>query len=165
MTTLNGAEYAIRSVEPADSEALTVLAHRSKAHWGYPPEWVTAWTAELTLTPEYLRTHEGFVATTDAVPIGVCMLEIDRFNGVDAELAHMWIAPEHHGRGIGRQLVKRALASARLEAVSRVRVVSDPFAEPFYLRLGARRISEIPAPMSGAACRVLPVLEFVIRRA
>lgn len=37
---------------------------------------------------------------------------------------------------------------------------SDPFAEPFYLKLGARRIGAVPAPMPGAPGRVLPVLEF-----
>lgn len=149
--------YVVRNVDPADSKALTALAHRSKAHWGYPPEWITSWTADLILTPEYLRAHPGFVATNDGVPVGVCMLEID---GADAQVAHLWIAPEHHGRGIGRQLVERALAVARREALTRVRVVSDPFAEPFYLRLGARRIGEIPAPMPGAQDRVLPLVEF-----
>jgi len=38
-------------------------------------------------------------------------------------------------------------------------VVTDPHAEPFYLRLGARRVGEIAAPMPGAPERKLPLLE------
>lgn len=39
-------------------------------------------------------------------------------------------------------------------------MLSDPFAEAFYLRLGARRVGSVPAPMPGAPERLLPELEF-----
>ncbi len=74
----------------------------------------------------------------------------------------MWIAPDHHRRGIGRQLVEQALVAARRRGVSCVRVISDPFAEPFYLQLGARRVGDVAAPMPGAEDRILPLLEFAI---
>ena len=151
--------YEVRAVDAADAAALSALARRAKAHWGYPPEWIDAWTAELTLTPDYLRTHDGFVAISAGAPVGVCMIEV---NGAEAELAHVWIAPDHHGRGVGRQLVDRALALARTRSVERVRVLSDPFAEPFYLRLGATRTGAEPAPMPGSPGRVLPVVEFTL---
>jgi predicted N-acetyltransferase YhbS len=157
MGTQNDAQYEIRQADPGDAGPLSALAHRSKAHWGYPPEWIEAWAAELTLTPEYLRAQTGFVATTDGVPIGICVLEMQ---DADAELAHVWIAPEHHGRGIGRRLVERALAAARRSGASCVRVISDPFAEPFYVQLGARRVGDVAAPMPGAEDRILPLLEF-----
>jgi len=156
---LNDGPYHIRSADPADAVALSALAHRAKAHWGYPAEWISTWTAELTLTPEYLGAHDGFVATTGDDIVGVCMLELE---GRRAELAHMWIAPDHHRRGIGRQLVEQALVAARRRGVSCVRVISDPFAEPFYLQLGARRVSDVAAPMPGAEDRILPLLEFAI---
>ena len=34
-----------------DAAALTALALRSKAHWGYPQEWLAIWKPELTLSP------------------------------------------------------------------------------------------------------------------
>ena len=149
----------IRRSDPADAGPLSALAHRAKAHWGYPAEWISAWTRELTLTPEYLKAHEGFVATIGDDIVGVCILEIE---GETAELAHVWIAPERQRRGIGRQLVERALAAARSKGATRVRVTADPFAEAFYCQLGARRTGELPAPMPGAEDRLLPLLEFEV---
>ena len=136
---------------------MTSLARRAKGHWGYPAEWISAWSDDLTLTPEYLQAHEGFVATSMDQIVGVCMLEMESHR---AELTHVWIAPEHHRRGIGRRLVGHALDTARLRGAAAVRVISDPFAEPFYLQLGARRVGEVAAPMPGADDRVLPLLEF-----
>ncbi len=39
-------------------------------------------------------------------------------------------------------------------------VASDPGAETFYTRLGARRVGTDPAPMPGAPDRILPVLQW-----
>ena len=47
--------YDIRAADPADAVVLSALAHRAKAFWGYPSEWLALWSEELTLTPEYLR--------------------------------------------------------------------------------------------------------------
>jgi hypothetical protein len=40
------------------------------------------------------------------------------------------------------------------------RILSDPYAEPFYLKLGARRIGEVASPMEGAPSRTLPLMEW-----
>ena len=148
----------IRRAEPSDAAALSALAQRAKAHWGYPPAWMARWKRELTLTPPYLTVNTAFVATEDETPIGVCVLQ----QTPAAALEHVWVDPGHHGRGVGRALVDTALAKARELGFTRVRVESDPFAEAFYLNLGARPIGSVPAPMPGAPNRVLPVLEFTI---
>ena len=33
-------DYLIRKAKPDDAEELTALAILSKAHWGYPKEWL-----------------------------------------------------------------------------------------------------------------------------
>jgi GNAT superfamily N-acetyltransferase len=147
----------IRDAHPSDAPALTQLAHRAKASWGYPPEWLARWTADLTMTPEYLTAHRAFVAVHEGRPAGVCVLDA---TAEEATIEHLWVAPEVQGRGIGRALVEQALAQARALGVRHVDVESDPFAEPFYLALGARRIGSVPAPMPGDPGRVLPLLEF-----
>jgi predicted N-acetyltransferase YhbS len=117
------------------------------------------WTSDLTLTPEYLARHPGFVALSEGRAVGVCMLEAR--DGCWA-LEHLWIDPEHQQRGIGRQLVMNALDTVRRAGGGRVEVLADPHAEPFYLKLGAHRIGSVPAPMPGAADRALPLLEFEV---
>ena len=47
---MNDAPYDIRAADPADAVALSALAHRAKAYWGYPSEWLAHWSEELTLT-------------------------------------------------------------------------------------------------------------------
>ena len=46
------------------------------------------------------------------------------------------------------------------EAQGLIAVVSDPNAEEFYVKLGARRVGKVNAPMPGAPERTLPLLEF-----
>jgi predicted N-acetyltransferase YhbS len=151
--------FEIRAAKPADAVELSALACRAKAHWGYPEEWLRLWSADLTITSEYLATHRGFVAETAGVAVGVCVLECD---GIAGSLEHVWIAPESQGGGIGRALVTRALEAASDAGALRVLVLSDPFAEAFYLRLGARRVGSVRAPMPGSPGRVLPKLEFTL---
>jgi predicted N-acetyltransferase YhbS len=153
--------FEIRPAVAADARALSELAVRAKSHWGYPADWIREWRDDLTLTAEYLSVHQGFVAVDSECPVGVCVLEI---RDDAASLEHVWIAPEYHRRGIGRALVATALETAARAGVRRVEVLSDPFAEPFYTSLGARRVSEVAAAMPGAPDRTLPRLEFVIAR-
>jgi len=151
------AEIEIRPAVAEDAPVLSRLALRAKASWGYPPAWVEAWRAELTLSAELLRANPSFVASVEGRVAGCCVLEA---RGDRASLEHLWIAPERQRHGIGRALVRRALEAARRAGCARVEVVSDPHAEPFYLRLGARSLSARPAPMPGAPERTLAVLEF-----
>ena len=147
----------VRRAQPADAPALTELAVRAKSHWGYPAEWLEQWHDALTITAEYLDAHPAFVAVAEGIPAGVCVLQL---RGNDTSLEHMWVAPEFHRSGVGRALVTRALEEADRLGACRIIVESDPFAEGFYLRLGAHRIGEVPAPMPGSPARTLPQLEF-----
>jgi predicted N-acetyltransferase YhbS len=79
-----------------------------------------------------------------------------------SSLAHLWIEPDRQRQGIGRVLVSHALQAARDAGRSRVEVIADPFAEPFYVKLGALRIGSVAAPMPGDPARALPVLEFTL---
>jgi len=151
--------FQIRAPRLTEARALSDLAFRAKAHWGYSAEWLQLWDADLTLSVDYLRTHHAFVAESAGAAVGLCVLELQ---GDAASLEHVWIAPEHHRNGIGRALVRRALETAVRAGAKRVEVVSDPFAEGFYVRLGARRVREVPAPMPAAPERALPVMEFLL---
>ena len=149
----------VRRAATDDAPALTELARRAKSHWGYPPDWIDLWTDELTITPAYLAEHTAFVAAENGAPIGMCVLE-QRADG--GAIENVWISPDHHRQGVGRALVMRALREAATAGLPIVRVVSDPFAEGFYARLGAERCGQVPAPMPGAPDRTLPVLVFAV---
>lgn len=148
----------IRRAVPDDAAALTEIAHAAKRHWGYPDAWMEAWTDALTLTPTYVRDHPVFVAAEADRPRGFCALS---FEGDTADLDHLWVDPEWMGRGLGRELFGHALRTARTHGAARMRIDSDPHAEGFYLRMGARRAGEVRADVDGVA-RVLPRLEIAL---
>jgi len=143
----------IRRATSSDSDRATDLARRAKAHWGYPAEWLAAWDGDLAITAADIDQHRTFVASLDGEIVGMCQLQEGERG---AMLEHVWVDPNCHGRGIGRALVEHALSAAQ----GVIAVVSDPNAEDFYVKLGARRVGEVNAPMPGAPARTLPLLEF-----
>lgn len=119
---------------------------------------MVAWTAELTIGPDYIGRHRVRVAQAAHDVVGMCALEDHATHWM---LEHVWIEPAWHGRGVGRALVRDALDAARRTRRAVVRLVADPSAAGFYARLGARHVGDRRAPMEGAADRVLPIMEFV----
>jgi N-acetylglutamate synthase-like GNAT family acetyltransferase len=150
-------QVTLRQATGDDADALTDLAHRAKAHWGYPASWMREWDAQLTILPGYIDLHDVWVAEQDGVIVGMCALE-DR--GARCMLEHVWVEPAVHRAGIGRSLVFRALETARARRARTVELLADPYATGFYERLGARRTGDVPAPMPGARDRTLPRYEF-----
>jgi|SRR5262245_16873441 len=49
--------------KPDEAEALTEIAFAAKRHWGYPEKWIESWRETLTVTPEFIASHETYVAT------------------------------------------------------------------------------------------------------
>ncbi len=153
-------QVTLRAATDDDADTLTDLAHRAKAHWGYPASWMREWDAQLTILPGYIEMHDVWVAERDGVIVGMCALER---RGTRWTLEHVWVEPSAHRGGIGRALVLRALDSVRKRRGRLVELLSDPYATGFYERLGARHSGDVPAPMPGARSRTLPRYEFTLR--
>lgn len=149
----------IRRARRTDSEALTLVAHAAKRHWNYPEAWIREWREQLTVTPDYVDKHRVFVAEFDGAVGGFYALGGD---GPVIELDHMWVDPTRIGKGLGRRLVEHVVAEARRGGARRIEIDSDPYAEEFYLHIGARRIGKTAAPMDGATGRYLPRLALEI---
>lgn len=142
----------IRRATSEDAHRATEIARTAKAHWGYPADWLAAWENDLTIRESDIERHPTFVASLEGEVVGVCQIQR---SDEHAFLEHVWVDPRAHRQGVGRALVEHA----RAESPGVLAIVADPYAEPFYLRLGARRVGEIAAPMPGAPDRMLPLLE------
>lgn len=153
------ADVVVRPATGADAERFTALARAAKASWNYDAAWMALWHDQLLVTPEYLAQHEAIAAVVDGVVVGCAVLEE---HGDDCMIENVWIDPKYQGRGIGRTLVEHLLAVAKRRGRD-VRLLSDPHAQDFYIRLGAKKVSEIPAPMPGAPGRTLPLMKFSTR--
>lgn len=145
-------EIGIRRASPNEAATLSEIAHAAKRHWGYPEEWIEHWKLDLTITPDFVANNEVLVATINSQIVGCCALVV---SDSLAELEHMWINPEYIGSGVGRMLFDQVKARAAQLQLPALELSADPNAEGFYERMGAVRIGEVRADMSGQP-RVLP---------
>lgn len=114
---------------------------------------MSMWRDELVITPEYVMRHEVYCADRGPEILGLYALEAKP--GL-WEFEHFWVRPPSMGKGIGRQLFGHAIDLVRGLGGRRVRIVSDPNAQGFYAKMGARRAGDIPSRIEG---RSLPVFE------
>ena len=145
-------QMLIRRSVPEEAELLTRIAHDAKQYWGYPQHWIEHWSADLTISPEFVRDNQVYVAERDNQICGFYALCVD---GAKAELEHLWVAPAYIGSGIGRELFLDAMDRSTAMNVRRIELTADPNAEGFYERMGATRTGEVVSEMDGSP-RVLP---------
>jgi GNAT superfamily N-acetyltransferase len=123
----------IRRARAGEAAALSDLAFRTKAHWGYDKAFMAACRAELTVTPEQIAKSLVFVYQGDDGPLGFYRLEIV---GAVADVALFFVDPPAIGQGIGKALWRHLVAEARGQGTAKIVVESDPHAEIFLSRDG-----------------------------
>lgn len=161
----------IRRGTPADAAALSALALRSKAHWGYSSDFLAACEAELTVGPEDFR-HTEFVVMEDAGAdvdahriVGFYALRwlsetVPASGPRGMELDALFVEPDAIGNGFGRALLEDARARAAMYGAIVMTVQADPHAEAFYRAAGGRRIGRRES--ESIPGRFLPVLELAL---
>lgn len=149
----------LRAAHPSEAEALSALAMRAKAHWGYAPETLASWKDELRISAADISSKLTFAGVAGEEVVGFYSLSPGE---TDWELDNLWVAPEHMKRGYGRALLDHALARARQGGATAVIVDSDPNAESFYAECGAVRVGQVAAPIAGHPHRVRPQMRFSI---
>ena len=137
-----------------EAARLSEIALEAKRYWGYPEHWIKHWQDDLTLSPEYLASNPVFVAEKETQILGFYALIIRQNK---AELDHLWVAPQHIGSGVGKELFIHAMQSAARRNVAEIEILADPNAEGFYRKMGAHRIGETVSEIDGRA-RSLPLL-------
>ncbi len=143
----------IRAGRADELQALSELAFRSKAHWGYSESFMRACRVELTVTAdllEHLFVEElagnvvGFYALT---PLG----------DTRAELEFLFVEPARIRAGHGRALLAHARDRARAYGWRVLIIQGDPNAAEFYARCGAIQVGERPS--ASIPGRMLPLYE------
>ena len=139
--------FSIRNARPDEAKDLSELCMRSKAHWGYDPEFLEQCRASLTLTPERLIHHPARVAQNkNGVPMGLASFTLDPDCAkAQAEIELLFVEPDCMGMGIGRALLEDLRAILRAKGCRQLWVLSDPGAESFYRKQGAQRIALRPS--------------------
>lgn len=141
----------IRPARVEEAAALTELAMRSKAHWGYDDAFLAACRDELTIGPEHIARVD--VADLDGEVVGMVRLEHET-------IEDMFVDPHAIGTGVGRVLFRHVVRRAAAEGMTRLLIDADPNAEGFYAAMGAVRIGE--SPSGSIPGRMLPQLEVAV---
>lgn len=134
-------EHAIRRAQRGESDVLTALARRAKAHWGYPPDLLALFAGDLVLREPAIAEDEVWVLDGETGPLGFHRVVI----GEPAVLEDLWIEPAAIGAGHGRRLWSHAVEIARTAGATAIELDADPNAVGFYERMGARHVGDTPS--------------------
>ena len=150
-------EPRIRRARPTEADALSALAARSKAHWGYDAVFLQRVRDAMTLRSEDIELHEVWVLESESgTPIGYHRV----IPGDPAELEDLWVEPSAIGSGGGRLLFEHAVDVARSGGASALEIDADPNAVGFYERMGAVQIGETASKLIPG--RTLPRLRISV---
>lgn len=113
------------------------------------PEQQAAFLGPFRFADSAEPVHRAAIAETIGAPIVLVAEEADAIVGVlrggrgDGKgrtvLQSLFVAADHHRRGIGRRLVQRFEEACRAGGVTAIKVASTVYAVPFYRALGYRR--------------------------
>jgi len=145
----------IRPAFITEAAAISALAIRSKAHWGYPEEQMAIFRQELLLPEEQVASKQTHVLIAEGAIAGYyTLLPHDERT---LELEHLFIEPTKLHQGYGSQLFMHACKVARKRKFQVLVIQSDPNAGGFYRVLGAQLTREIPSSIPG---RFIPHFQF-----
>jgi N-acetylglutamate synthase-like GNAT family acetyltransferase len=153
-------KISLRRAQQKQASALTSLMRVSKAYWGYTPQQMAVWKAELSLSEQEVR--DKLVVSAEDQSAALLGFYTLLFDGDCARIEHLFVDPAKMGRGVGKALLQHAIASARQQGSRIIDIDADPYAEDFYLKNGAQRVGEIAAPVACQPSRVRPQLRITL---
>jgi GNAT superfamily N-acetyltransferase len=150
----------IRRALQGEAGAISSLAIRSKAHWGYSSEFLDACREELSYSEAQVAStaYEFWVCDDARKIIGFYALEL--MGPEEAELEALFVEPNMIGRGFGQALIEHAKDRAATLGIRQITIQGDPNAVSFYeaaggVRDGQRESASIPG-------RFLPIFRIAL---
>jgi ribosomal protein S18 acetylase RimI-like enzyme len=148
-----------REATPADADALTQLALRSKRAWGYDEEFMQRVMPDMIVHPDVLFSERGIIAEDGRSVLGYAIVRVD---GREAHVRDLFIEPAYFRQGIGKALFTEAVRYARKRGAKTIALQGDPHAVGFYKRMGMRQIGSEPSIAGGG--RMLPAMLLDLER-
>jgi GNAT superfamily N-acetyltransferase len=132
----------IRDARVDEQRSLIELQRRASMHWDAYREQLAAHPDAIELPVDQITDGLVRVAERDADVVGFAVL----FKPVEGscELDGLFVEPAHMGAGVGRALVEDAIRIARDRGATRIDVVANLEAVPFYERVGFTGAAEVP---------------------
>jgi GNAT superfamily N-acetyltransferase len=119
------------------------------------------WKEILTVTPAAIHENTLYKAMEGDKIVGFYSLTNSPRELV---LNHMFVHPDEIGHGVGRALMEHVIRQAADSDLPNMEIESDPHAEGFYLKMGARRVGARIYKLEGQQ-RMLPLLYLSVHQA
>jgi|LULF01.1.fsa_nt_gb catechol 2,3-dioxygenase-like lactoylglutathione lyase family enzyme/GNAT superfamily N-acetyltransferase len=129
-----------RKASANEATFLSELALRSKAIWGYSPDFIEACRPHIYVDESYIKDWPVKVLINNGEIVGFHSLKMI---GDENRLDNLWIEPEKIKKGFGRLLYLDAVKEARSLGWDYFRLAGEPDAIPFYNKMGAVLIGEV----------------------
>ncbi len=147
----------IRRALPEEAAWLTELSFASKAYWQYPQSYYRRWQQELTITADYIETHDVYVCDDGSYPSGyyslVILQEALVMSGVvlaaGVWLEHMFVHPDSIGKGVGTLLFNHIRGLVEKRGDNSIHLLADPHARLFYEKMGCVYQGECASTIPG----------------
>lgn len=135
-------KIVIRKAKDEERFVLSALSMRSKAFWGYSPEFMDSFRAELAISNKDIANpnRHYILAESEGKILGYYALE--RISSDEYELEALFVEPKYIGQGIGRRLIEHAKYQARRAGARFMLIQGDPNAKGFYCAAGGIQIGE-----------------------
>ncbi len=134
----------IRPFEDEDAPIVTAIIEKCFTRLelgGHTPEGIRIQIAGSQ--PDSLitrsRTTRYFVATVNGPIVGICGYG-------DGKVQTLFVDIDHHGRGIGKALLRTVLADAEQSGLTKIITWSTMYAEDLYASFGFKREREVCLP-------------------
>lgn len=125
----------IRRALPCEAILLSQLAFESKSVWGYDQDYLEAARIHIRISERDIYEDHVFVVEDDVNIFGFY-----HFKRIEPELIWFFVNPRSVGKGIGRLLWNHLIKIIKELGITEFIIKSDPNAESFYIKQGAKRI-------------------------
>ena len=121
---MNGEALRVDEMEPGEGSAvgdlLVALTLEEQRHFDHPQETAEEVAQRLRVSPTFAGENHFLVAREDAGnPVGLCWVAFfDPGNGLEAEIAELYVRPEARTQGVATRLVGAAMDLIRSRGVT-----------------------------------------------
>ena len=129
---MDGENVRIDEMEPGDGstvrDLLVALTLEEQRHFDHPQETAEEVAQRLRVSPTFAGENHYLVARDETgAPLGLCWVAFfDPGNGLEAEIAELYVRPDARARGVATRLVSAAMDLIRSRGVTFASVWTRP---------------------------------------
>ena len=128
----------LRKALPREVDALNQFIRESKAVWGYSDDFLDKYMKQWGLTAQFLEKKSVKVLEENDVIHGIFCIGTNKKKHIELDL--FFVNPKFIKTGIGRKMWGMVDEYARAKKWKGFEILSDPNAEEFFQRMGAKTV-------------------------